>query len=708
MPVDDHWDIPLGDMVARYRRGAAGATVGLELIPTALLDQAVPRREYLTEPAVTRLPSQWGPFRAWNVDPLAHLKVLGDDCPGGFAQGRTMRGASPLTFVRQDVVEEKGPRVLTTLRHPAGLEVVHELAWRAGLPYVAVRTTATNCGTAPVSLELLTSVSLGGITPFDNADAPQRLWLHRFRSGWSSEGRLESAPAEALHLDRSWTGHSVFCERFGQVGSIPSRGFFPRVLAEDRGAGVFWGAQLAWAGSWQLEMYRKDDCLCLSGGLADREFGHWLKTLKPGESIVSPPAYLSVVRGDLETICERLNGCYDEDAPPASECELPIIFNDWCLAWGRPTQELVEATLKKLAGTPVKYFVVDAGWYAGKDGNWEASQGDWIASASQFPNGLRAVADAIRAAGMVPGLWFECEVVGKDAAAFSLVDHLLKRDGKNITVAGRRFWDLRDPWVIDYLRERVIGLLKSCGFGYLKIDYNETIGIGCDGADSLGEGLRQQIEAIHRWLDLLRAEMPELVIENCSSGGHRHEPSIVGRCAMTSFSDAHETVDIPIIAGNLQNLLPARKTQVWAVLRVDDTRRRLVYSLAATFLGRMCLSGDIHQLSPAQWQVVGEGMALYREVFEIIRDGRSCRFGTPVLNYHHPKGWQAVVRHHGDHLLAVVHHFESADAEFVIPDGAWRVAKVFQSGGFPPEVDENNLRCFADGAFSGQVVLLIK
>ena len=239
MPVGEHWDIPLGDMVARYRRGADGVTVGLELIPTILLDQIVPRREWLTEPAVTRLPSQWGPFRAWNVDPLAHVKVLGDDCPGGFAQGRTMRGAGRLAFVRQEVLEDEGIRVLTTFRHPAGLEVVHELAWRAGLPFVTVRTTATNCDLAPVSLELLTSFSLGGITPFDGADAPERLWLHRFRSGWSAEGRLESVPAEALNLDRSWTGHSVFCERFGQVGSIPSRGFFPRVLAEDRVAGVF-------------------------------------------------------------------------------------------------------------------------------------------------------------------------------------------------------------------------------------------------------------------------------------------------------------------------------------------------------------------------------------------------------------------------------------------------------------------------------------
>lgn len=701
------WDITLGDMVVRFRQDAD--TVGMELLPVSMLDSVVARRELLTDPAVAQLPAKWGPFRAWNVDPLVHVKIIGDEGPGGFAQGRTMRGAGRLSFVNQEVrTAGSEKRVRTLLKHPAGLEVLHEIAWNPGQPFLAVHTTACNRGDSPVHLEMLGSFSLGGITPFDPADAPERLWLHRFRSGWCSEGRLESLPAEALNLDRSWTGHAAFCERFGQVGAMPTRGFFPRVIAEDRISGVFWGAQLAWAGSWQLEIYRRDDCLCLSGGLADREFGHWMKTLQPGESFVSPSAFLSVARGDLQNICDRLNDGYSAGckAQPPIEHDLPILYNDWCLAWGTPTQELVEATVRRLAGTPVKYYIIDAGWYAGKDGNWERGQGDWIANDSQFPNGLKPVADAIREAGMIPGLWFECEVAGSDSAAFSLTDHLLKRDGHVIGVPGRRFWDMRDPWVMDYLRRRIIGLLKSCGFGYLKIDYNETIGIGCDGAESLGEGLRQHILGVHHWLDLLRSEMPQLVIESCSSGGHRHEPSIVERCAMTSFSDAHETVDIPIICANLQALLLPRQIQTWCVLRPEDSRRRLVYSLSATFLGRMALSGDIHSLSPWQWEAACVAMNLYRKVVDVIRDGRTQRLGPPVLNYHHPKGWQAVLRRHKNRMLVVAHHFANVPIEISLPCGDWHIVEDFHSGDHPATVAGGRLLCPADGEFSGRTILL--
>ena len=61
-------------------------------------------------------------------------------------------------------------------------------------------------------------------------------------------------------------------------------------------------------------------------------------------------------------------------------------------------------------------------------------------------------------------------------------------------------------------------VLKECGFGYLKIDYNDTIGMGCDGGDSLGDGLYRKVEASRRFFEKIRQEVPGIVIENCSSG----------------------------------------------------------------------------------------------------------------------------------------------------------------------------------------------
>ena len=40
-----------------------------------------------------------------------------------------------------------------------------------------------------------------------------------------------------------------------------------------------------------------------------------------------------------------------------------------------------------------------------------------------------------------------------------------------------------------------------------------------------------------------------------------------------------------------------------------------------TFLGVMCISGDVTELSQKQWEKVDEGIAFYREASRIIRDG---------------------------------------------------------------------------------------
>ncbi|HEY3342730.1 MAG TPA: glycoside hydrolase family 36 protein, partial [Anaerolineae bacterium] len=520
---------------------------------------------------------------------------------------------------------------------------------------------------------------------------------------------------EQLNLERSWTGHGVRSERYGEVGSMPNNGFFPFIAAEDRAAGVVWGAQLAWAGSWEMEAYRRDDCLSLSGGLADRELGHWIKALQPGEAFSTPQAILSTVRGDLDDLCHRLTSAQARaaDNTPAVEADLPVIFNEWCTSWGRPTHENMVHLADRLKGSPIRYLVIDAGWYAPPGGEWATAQGDWIPNSAHYPQGLAATAQAIRERGLIPGLWFEMEVTGESAAAYQLTDHLLRRDGHVYTVGGRRFWDMNDPWVIDYLSQRVIGLLRDTGMGYLKVDYNETLGMGVDGAESLGEGLRRQVEGTYRFFERIHREMPELVIENCSSGGHRLEPSMMARCSMGSFSDAHETREIPIIAANLQRLILPRQSQIWAVLRKTDDERRLRYLLAGTFLGRMCLSGDANDLNEQQWGLALKAMALYQEIAPIIKYGRSYRYGPVVSSYRHPRGWQAILRvsTDGRQALAVAHSF-GADvppaAAIPLQADGWRLKESLAAPGYTPFVTGAAMTIPFEGEYDASVAYLVK
>lgn len=95
---------------------------------------------------------------------------------------------------------------------------------------------------------------------------------------------------------------------------------------KDRGSDIFWGAMLAHNASWQMEVYRHGDNISISGGLADREFGHWVKNVVAGGSFTSPEAILSVCRGGgIDWISQCMTASMEEAADQDSECEQEIV-----------------------------------------------------------------------------------------------------------------------------------------------------------------------------------------------------------------------------------------------------------------------------------------------------------------------------------------------------------------------------------------------
>lgn len=588
--------------------------------------------------------------KKYRINNLVQVKLVGDNYPSAYGHGSSMRNsdsAQKLKYISQEVEEtEEKTIVITWLQDERGYRAAHILTWYRGEESIEVYTKFENCSDKNIKLEMLTSFSLGNLTPFVREDAPDTLLLHRLRSKWSHEGRLHTETIEDLQLEPSWSYYSVSSERYGQLGSMPVKKFFPFIAVEDKQNQVLWGAQLAHEASWQLEAYRQDDCLHISGGLADREFGHWMKTLEPGETLTTPKAILSVCRGDIDLLCHRLTEAGQKyvDQGPESEQSLPVLFNEYCTTWGCPSHENICGILQAIDGKGFDYFVIDCGWFKAEGIPWDISMGDYEVSEVLFPEGLEKTVGEIRKRGMKPGIWFEIDNVGRAAKAYEKTEHMLHRDGEVITTQSRRFWDMTDPWVEQYLTERVIGTLKQYGFAYMKMDYNDTIGIGCDGAESLGEKLRQNMEASIGFIKKVKTEIPDIILENCASGGHKLEPLMMSLCAMASFSDAHETEEIPIIAANLHRAILPRQSQIWAVIRKTDSLKRIAYSIANTFLGRMCLSGDVMELNPAQWEVIDRGIAFYKQAVPIIKHGFTHRVGSHITSERHPKGWQGVVR----------------------------------------------------------------
>ena len=374
----------LGDMKAAYIKEEETGRVELVLLPGDA--------DY--EPAKKEMPY---------ADSLIQIKLAGDAYKGAFAGGRSMResgSVEALVFAGQQAVEEDvATQIHTRFTDARGYAYEHMLIWEKGKKSLLSYTVFENHSAHTAELEMLSSFSMGGISPYISSDEWGQIRVHRLRSVWSMEGRLQTQLLEDLQLEPSWCGHGVRCERFGQVGSMPVNGYFPYAVVEDTKSDIFWGAQLMHNASWQMEFYRRGDDLQLSGGLADYDFGHWKKEIAPGETFTTPTAILSVCRGGgIDNISQRMTASIEAavDAGPASEQELPVIFNEYCTTWGCPSHENICAIVDAIKDKGFSYFVIDCGWYKQEGVPWDVAMGDYRISKELFPEGLQKTVDAIK------------------------------------------------------------------------------------------------------------------------------------------------------------------------------------------------------------------------------------------------------------------------------------------------------------------------
>ena len=694
----------LGSNIVQYLLDDKGV-VGLRIIPKEKIDECVEHREFLE--------AKHSQMKASRVGSIVQLHLSHHPMPSVSGSYINSESAEKLQYKSQKTEEIEGIYTITTeLEAEEGYSVTHRLSRSDGECAFEVQTEFHNNSDKVLRLESLSSFSMGNISPFHDDDAKEAIFLHRLRSSWSLEGRHCVDSLEDLQLENSWGGFNNF-NRFGALGSRVVTRFFPFAALEDRKNGVLWGATLHHNASWQIEIGRDLDCAFLCGGQADRIFGHWYKDVAPGESFLAPKAYLAVSTEGFDDLCHKLTqpGVKLVEQGPAIEQDLPIVFNEWCTSWGCPTHDSVLAAADRLSGSNVKYIVLDAGWYRECD-EFPFRMGDWNYNREAFPRGIRETCRQLRQRGFIPGVWFEFEIAVEHARIYSeeFDSWYLKRDGQIIRNGERKFLDFSNPEVQAYLQEKVIDFLRDNEFGYMKIDYNGSVGFGCDGAESSGEGLRKHMDNVRQFIEKIRAALPDLVIESCASGGFRLDPISVGISSMSSFSDAHECEEIPILAANVGRMVLPRQLQIWAVLRPSDNDDRLFYTLSATFLGRMCFSGDIAELSGQQMAIANEAQAMYISVSHIIKDGKTKLFRNIGESYRYLTGAQVSVRLSADknEALVVFHAFhQSSGITASLGDEGFNVKQVFGSN-VSYAIEGANIRFNASNPMIGAVMYLSK
>lgn len=515
---------------------------------------------------------------------------------------------------------------ITTFDLETGIYVISHFQFYDNISVVRSWSEVTNKGEEVQTLEYISSFNLTGIQKEGILKRDDKMSLKIPHNSWQREMQWETYTLDKLGIAQSQPDIEQRSSKVIGVtntGNWSTKEYLPMGYLEntETSTNLFW--QIEHNGSWHWEISDQTGHLYLQLSGPTETESHWFKNLKPGDSFVSVPAAIGVSGGNFDTAMGELTKYRRVIRRPNKDNEtLGIIFNDYmnCL-WADPTTEKELPLIDAAAEAGCEYFCIDAGWYSA--GFWWDNVGEWLPSIERFPNGLKEVIDYIRSKNMIPGVWLELEVMGiKCPKAEKVNDNwFFKRHGKKVYDRSRYQLDFRNPEVIDHANEVIDRLVNEYGVGYIKMDYNLEPGIGTEiNADSVGDGLLGHERAYLAWLDSIFAKYPDLIIENCSSGGLRIDYAMLSRHSIQSTSDQDDYRRYATIAANSPSGLTPEQSAIWSYPLTKGDKEEVIFNMVNAMLLRIHQSGHLVYLSDERKTLVKEGLDYYKTIREDIKN----------------------------------------------------------------------------------------
>lgn len=171
-------------------------------------------------------------------------------------------------------------------------------------------------------------------------------------------------------------------------------------------------------------------------------------------------------------------------------------------------------------------FWMDAGWYTdnavkNSQRNWHYTAGTWRPDPERFPDGLRPISDAAHAAGSKLMVWFEPERANN--GSFVETEHpewLLSEPGNDFY----HVFDFGNPEARKWMSEYIGDFIEESGIDYYRQDLCirlDTFWAANDEPGRTGMKEIRHIEGMYAYLDYLIGRFPDILIDNCASGGRR-------------------------------------------------------------------------------------------------------------------------------------------------------------------------------------------
>lgn len=629
---------------------------------------------------------------------------------------------------------ETGVEAIVTLKHTVRPVTVRLHTRLDGTPVMSRWMEITNDGDRPAALSAVApwsgviQVVKGWASHLPDRGAPLFSIGYMADDRWVDEGRFawQPLPAAGFRID-------------GQYRRDKHR--HPMFIVRNHATGVHFFGQLAWSGGYSFEFDL--DAEDADRGASDGSARLWFRAgpdapppqriISPGETVRSPELHLGMLIGDLDQCVQAMHAHLRRSVfrPHARE-RVGLIES----AIGPEVEITVEATQRNIeaaAAVGAELFWVDASWYTPPGGNWWDTVGDWEVDLDRFPEGLGPIRELVRSRGMLFGLWMEAERIGaKSRIRTQHPDWLataydgLPRVGDSrapIMLDFSGLLDLSNPAAAEWMEERIGHVIADNDLDFFRLDWNP--GPLRAGGQVERDGYIESIywrynEALYAVLDRLRARFPEVIFENCASGGGRTDIGMVQRFGHTWVSDWTMAPRLFRIVNGMTMALPPESIMLSLGLGngnttadIDFQARLLLFARAAVVLDSQPGAAP----NPVRLGRVRHTLELHKSFVRPFAGDSLIFHHTPTLDGLDPKGWGVLELASGQRDRALVGLFRLAspdDTAYVLRprglDRSRRYRVTWDDRGETYEVDgatlvRHGLVVQLEGALTSELIL---
>lgn len=486
----------------------------------------------------------------------------------------------------------------------------------------------------------------------DQLRQPQALHL---TGKWIKEGQLQR---DDIHQ-----GQLVLESRRGVSSAQHAPYLAITESSSDELQGHCYGFSLIYSGNYKTTIEKSAyEQVRIAMGVSDFDFC-W--KLAQGESFTTPEVMMTFSADGLNRMSQNLHAGVNRHliAKQWQSSPRPVQVNNWEATYFDFNHCKLLSIAKKAKKLGAELFVLDDGWF-GKRDDERSSLGDWFDHKSKLSGGTARLAEKIRAQGLDFGIWVEPEMVSPDSELYRAHPEWALTIPDRTASLGRYqlVLDMSNPDVVDYLFEKLSAVFSQTRASYVKWDHNRNLSDVYSQTSSDQHSLyHKYVLGLYELLFRLREAFPNVLFENCSSGGNRFDLGMTYFMPQTWTSDNTDSYARLAIQQGFSYFLPSSTMSAHVsghpshqALRHTPIESR--FNVAS--FGNLGYQLDLTKLTPFEEKIAKKQIAFYKQHREILQYGDFYR-----LDSRYGYAWLMVNREKTQALLGIFQGSQQCNTE---------------------------------------------